>query len=320
MHERSRELEDFKTQIDFCAFATAHGYALDRRLSSRSCAVMRNAAGDKLLVSRKKNGHYVYQNVHDPADSGTIIDFVQYRDRLSLGQVRKQLREWLQGSSASIPVAPAPVLEPSEHDAAAVLSVWNAAELPLSGIPYLEQDRGLPAEIIASPLFLDRIRIGRRRNVLFAHYNETGLCGFEVKNRGFTGFATGGVKGLFCSRPRRDDRELWICETAIDALSAAALFGTDRKRFVSTAGQVSERQLALLLRAATKLPADGQVVPATDNDAAGLKLRERMTKYLIDGGFPADRIRTHFPETRGADWNDVWRDRVTSTPAGIPSP
>jgi hypothetical protein len=34
----------------------------------------------------------------------------------------------------------------------------------------------------------------------FPHFDQLGLCGYELKNRNFTGFAPGGEKGLWSSQ------------------------------------------------------------------------------------------------------------------------
>ena len=40
---------------------------------------MRHGNGDKIIISREDDGHYVYWSVRDDSDNGTIIDFVKYR-------------------------------------------------------------------------------------------------------------------------------------------------------------------------------------------------------------------------------------------------
>src|SRR5690606_18362562 len=67
---RTDELEEFKSQINFCEYAASRGFALDRRLSSRSSAVMRHPSGDKIIVARQSNRHWIYFNVHDSRDRG----------------------------------------------------------------------------------------------------------------------------------------------------------------------------------------------------------------------------------------------------------
>src|ERR1700739_4248066 len=89
------ELESFKTRIDLRAYAAAHGYQVDKRESWRGSVVMRNGRGDKIIIKRDSDEHYVYFSVRDDRDHGSVIDFVQFRQNLSLGAVRKELRPWI---------------------------------------------------------------------------------------------------------------------------------------------------------------------------------------------------------------------------------
>ena len=63
-----------------------------------------------------------------------------------------------------------------------------------------------------------------------------GLCGYEIKNsEGFTGFASGGVKGLWLSHEESFDNCLVFYESAIDALGHAVLFPYNRPADFRTA-------------------------------------------------------------------------------------
>ena len=64
--------------------------------------------GADMIVKRKGNGHYVFFSVRDDADNGTIVDFLQRRQHLSLGAVRQILRPWIGRPAAQdlIPVFP----------------------------------------------------------------------------------------------------------------------------------------------------------------------------------------------------------------------
>ena len=57
------ELESFKSRIDLRAYAAAQRYQLDRKESWQGSAVMRDALGDKIIVKRDADGHYVYFSV-----------------------------------------------------------------------------------------------------------------------------------------------------------------------------------------------------------------------------------------------------------------
>jgi len=61
--------------------------------------------GDKIIIKRNSNGHSVFFSVRDDGDNGTIIDFIQKRQRLSLGGVRKELRPWIGRPPAPRPAA-----------------------------------------------------------------------------------------------------------------------------------------------------------------------------------------------------------------------
>lgn len=94
---------------------------------------MRHPNGDKLIVARTPDRHHIYFNVHDGRDRGSIVDFVQLRERLSLGAVRKLLRPYL-GRSIVLPAGQEPTalgLVPSEFDVAAVQGKWlDAKRIP----------------------------------------------------------------------------------------------------------------------------------------------------------------------------------------------
>jgi hypothetical protein len=84
--------------------------------------------------------------------------------------------------------------------------------------PYLENDRAIPARrSCRASVFLDGCGL-TRGSATFPHFDREGLCGFERKNKGFTGFASGGTKGLWLSREQPDDSCLVFCEAAISRL------------------------------------------------------------------------------------------------------
>ena len=73
-------------------------YEYLQRESPRSSAVLRHHSGDKIVVATDTDGHGVYFSLRDNNENGTIIDFVQNLRNLSLSEVRKELRDWLQES------------------------------------------------------------------------------------------------------------------------------------------------------------------------------------------------------------------------------
>src|SRR5580700_8701575 len=155
------ELETFKNNIDLRAYAASHGYALDSKESWRGSAVMRHAAGDKIIIKRDTDGHYVYFSVRDDGDHGTIIDFASRRLGLSLGAVRKELRPWIGMAPSALP--PYPPLPKVAKDRLRVYREF-ARMLDAPQHPYLQNERGIPAELLASERFLGRIKLDARGN------------------------------------------------------------------------------------------------------------------------------------------------------------
>ena len=291
---RDGELEGFKA-LNLGELAASYGYALDRRESSRSSLVMRHADGDKIIIATGEDGHAVFFSVHAAA-SGSVIDFVMHRQGGNLGHARKTLRAY---SPSSFPTAPAqaiPKPRPVPHDRAALAAEWHRMR-PYAG-GYLE-GRGLAEATLAA--FADRVRLDGRGNTVFRHDDREGISGWEVKNRGFTGFAAGGRKALFACRAgmpaEASPSRLIVAESAIDAMSywqhdpAPALV-------LSFGGELSPEQPELLRHVLAKYPA-AEIVTATDADAQGDGYAARIEAVRPD----AVRAR---PPT-GKDWNEALR-------------
>jgi Toprim-like/Protein of unknown function (DUF3991) len=301
------ELERFKVEIDLRQFAAAQGYTLDARESWPGSAVMRagpRGTGDKIIIKREPDGHYVYCSCRNGADSGSIIDFVQRRRAITLGHLRKDLRGWLTGTPPT-PLPPLPDLVKTGRDRHAVEQAFLAMAEEAS-YPYLSAVRQLPDQITQMPRFRGRVRRDQKGNVIFPHFDADGLCGFEIKNRGFTGFATGGTKGLWLSHESPSDHRLVVCEGAIDCLSHAALFPDPAARYVSIGGRLNPSQPALITAAVKRLPAGGSIVAGLDADVAGRTLTDSVREAFL----AAKRLDLGFfiqLPTIGNDWNDQLR-------------
>src|ERR1019366_3300340 len=192
MHDH--ELDSFKRDIHLVQFAVErYGYVRDRRESSVSSHVLRHEASrDKLVVRRDADGHWTYFSVRDGRDSGTVIDFVQARRGRGLREVREELRRYLGRPHPpfELPRAPSPAAPPEPRAVGEAFVQALRAETS----PYLNA-RGLRPETLRDMRFAETWRLGPRQNVLFVHTDDAGVVtGFEVKNHGFTGFATGGAR------------------------------------------------------------------------------------------------------------------------------
>lgn len=300
------ELDHFKRSINLSEFAAARGYALDVRESSRNSAIMRHPDGDKIIIAKSEGGDWIYFSVRDDRDNGTIIDFLQWRGGGSLGDVRKALRSWLGSSRPSLPPATfAPALLPIARDRAAVMMSWEHARFRVA-VPYLI-GRGIGPDVLELPRFAECCRVDKRGNVLFPHYDREGLCGFEVKNKDFTGFAAGGSKGLWFSQCRPSDRCLVLAESAIDAISHYVLSPDDAARFMSTGGSLNPTQPALIRRAMEKMPSGSVVLLAFDQDEGGERLAEEVKGFAPSS---VEVRRSLPPVGSGKDWNDALKSTL----------
>jgi hypothetical protein len=296
------ELDRLKSDIDLRAYACHHGYQLDRKESWRGSSVMRHPNGDKIIIKRGGDGRYLYFSVHNDDDNGTIIDFTQNRLRMSLGAVRKELRPWL---GRDVAPAPFPELPRTNKDRIRVETEYARME-DAKRHPYLESERGIPARLLEDPRFAGRIRIDARNNAVFPHFDRLGLCGFEIKNEGFTGFAPGGTKGLWSSNENLDDTGLVFCESAIDALSYAVLFPEPRSRYASIGGQLNPLQPELIRAAVSAMPLSSHIIGAMDADEQGSKLADVVREAVELSG--RNDLRYVFQEPFGfKDWNDQLR-------------
>lgn len=304
------ELERFKTEIDLTAFAASRGYVRDARESSQNCEVMRTTNGDKIVVVKhldnKGAEHWIYYCVRDAQDNGTVIDFLQWRGGGSLGQIRKTLREWIGSPRPAPAVSSGRLLVPVSKDRTAVFLAWERAR-PCTSLAYLTA-RGLGPDILALPIFAGCVRTDARGNALFPHYDWEGLCGFEVKNKGFTGFSAGGSKGLWFSKADSSAASgLVLTESAIDAISYHVVNPAGGVRYLSIGGTMSHGQPALIRSALEKMAPGSIAILAFDYDEAGEELAEEITALAPS----SVELRRFLPPLgMGKDWNEVLKNQM----------
>jgi len=192
---------------------------------------------------------------------------------------------------------------------------------PLEGAcSYLKDTRGLPAGILHTPRFEGCARIDARGNVAFPHVDEDGLCGDELKNRTFTGFAAGGEKGRWLSHESARDQRLVFCESAIECLSHAALFPDAATRYASLGGKPNPKQPGLIAGAIKRMPAASQIVAAMNADDDGRQLADIVCTASEKAGVPGTRVIVQEPIAHN-DWNDQRRaNRLADLPTAAAGP
>ena len=212
-----------------------------------------------------------------------------------------------------------PVLETIAKDRIAVEAGYQYMR-DATRHPYLERGRRLPAELLSSPRFASRIRMDHRGNAVFPHFDEQGLCGYELKNWHFTGFAKGGAKGLWLSQALADDTRLVFAESAIVALSYAALHPDEQYRYASLGGTLNPQQPSLVAAKIALMPHGSEIVSAMDCDEAGRILSHTVERAVGRAGRADLVFRAHSPAREGDDWNDVLKDPEAGSRPGARAP
>lgn len=306
MSAQDTELDRFKTDISLTDFAQAEfSYELVKEESSANSKVLK-LLGDKIIVMRQQDGHDVYFSTADDRDCGTIIDFLQKRISGNLGQVRKELRSWLSTSKKPTIKRPERVPErpmATSKDLADVSKRW-VKMTPYRGF-YLTNTRRIDQQIIEA----FKVRQDDHGNACFAHRNEFGVTGWECKNKGFTGFSSGGQRNVsFTKLDAGPVRGLVVTEAAIDALSYAQMKHENGNCYMSTGGsQLSKQQRELITKIMIKNAGTvTTVVLAMDRDAAGDTMAHELAAMTPRG---VETVRD--VPNRGKDWNEAllaqWR-------------
>jgi Toprim-like len=151
-------------------------------------------------------------------------------------------------------------------------------------------------------------------NAVFPHFDQLGLCGYELKNRNFTGFAPGGEKGLWSLHEKDGDARLIFAESAIDALSHEVLFPDDSARYKSIGGQTNPRQPDLIHAEVLRMRTGSEIIAAMDADDAGRVFSDLVQLAVAQAARPDLSFRVHVPEREGDDWNQVLKDSRHSFP------
>jgi hypothetical protein len=134
----NRVLPPRQVNANFDAERGAAGPA--RKLARRRGAAARSP---KIVVKRPGNGHYAFFLVRDDRDHGTMIDFLQRRKKVSLGEVRQILRAWTGG-----PLPRPAGLPPSGQDRRRTVKVYRRMAVAATHV-YLERERGIPPAVLS---------------------------------------------------------------------------------------------------------------------------------------------------------------------------
>jgi hypothetical protein len=306
------ELERFKREIKLHEYAASLGYtpSKDRDDQSRHEMVMRRGE-DKISIRKDiSDSHYVYYSFRDETDNGSILDFVMRRQERNFGKARQLLRLW----AGTIPPVPFDHLKGSAPFDRTFVQNRYAAAKPLVWHDYLEKERFLPRTVLTGKRFQGQIRVDARANPIFPHRDQEGICGYELRNKNFKGFAKLGRKGLWASNDFAGDRILVFSENAIDSISYEAYWKLGNARYRSFAGGLSELQRTLIVEACKTMAAGAEVLCITHPDDAGYQFEQVIREAA--GTLP---VRVHRPSAV-KDWNAFLTIQASCTRASASLP
>ncbi len=286
------ELDKFKRDIDLVDYAQRQGYEVKKE---GKCGDWHQLAKDgEVLIVTKKDDHQVYLNTGDDRDKGSVIDFAKTRGGdgrgLNLGQVRQELREYLNdGPAPSRTYATAPDVarlnalpvgderQAEEKRKTRLISEVLGVRKELTDRTYLHT-RGIEDKTIDNPAFQGRIFTAQQndhKNTAFPLYNENGLASVEQKNDQYKNLLPLPKNGVWVSHPTNGKdtpvERVVVSESAIDSLSHHQLkHAQDNKNtiYIATSGTPTEAQIALIQRVIDKQEPK-EVVLANDRDAGG---------------------------------------------------
>jgi hypothetical protein len=311
MHEQNAEIEWLKAGVSCAALLERLPpvWRLDRAESSRCSLKYRRGTGEILIVNH--DGHGWWDPLSDR--KGDIFTLVQDLDPgLSFGAARRLLRDFV-GIAPTFPEAVR--MRRTRASSLSIIQRWNKCQPLSDGSPtwrYLVARRGLPERILMAARMADAIREGPRGSAWFAHRDAAGLLtGIEMRGADYRNFSAGGGKTLFRlpGDPGRLTR-VAVCESAIDALSLAAI---ERERratlYAATAGGMGPATIAALQQLLQDLMTDpaGLLIAATDADTAGRRYASRLEALATEAGV---RFAAILPPSGVNDWNDALCARI----------
>jgi hypothetical protein len=296
------ELDRFKRDIDLVDYAQRHGYQVEKEGKQGNWHQLKK--DDEMLIVTRKGDHQVYLNPGDDRDKGSVVDFAKTRGAeghgLNLGQVRQELRQYLDGNPAppreyaqpvdvaklnALPVGPEQERQAQEERKTRLISEVLGVNKELTDRSYLHS-RGIEDKTIDAPAFQGRIFTAQQnehKNTAFPLYNEQGLASVEQKNNDYKNLLAVPKNGVWVSHPTEGKdtpvARVVVSESAIDSLSHYQLKSEQEKKntiYIATSGTPTEAQVALIQRVIDK-QAPKEVVLANDRDAGG---RQFNINYL----------------------------------------
>ncbi len=308
MNRYEHEIDGLKASVS-CATVLERlppVWRLDAAESTRRSLKYRRGAGEIVIVNHDGRGWW------DPLSpaKGDVFTLVRHLDP---GLDFRGARRLLQDFAGIAPEFPAALRTPRRKRPLVPLTVRWERRPPLTpdspAWRYLAGARALPVTVLSAASAAGVLREGPQGSAWFAHRDGAGmLTGIEMRGPAWRRFSAGGAKTLFrfaggtAALPR-----LAVCESAIDALSLAALEGPRADTlYAATAGGMGPGTLTALRQLLGTMAADptAWLVAATDADRAGALYADQLAALAAAVPVPCTRL---LPPDGCQDWNDVLR-------------
>ena len=279
-----------------------YGFELKKNSTVRNPCL--NNGSDTIVIKRQQDGNYTFWSPTSQ-NKGSVIDLIMWQENVNMPHACKIADEKISGFTQDVKAGK--VQEPKHIEPVKELDQEKLKQLKIAeSIKYLE---GRGVDNINHGRFKGTVFSDERHNAVFPHKNEAGkTVGYAMKNINFNGFSAGGSKTMWKSNQFKNDNQIVITESAVDALSYAKLMNKrDPKqmfstRFISTEGAFSPETQKMIKTEILSMPESVKVIAAFDNDEQGKKYASELETLCknIDRDF-----KTDLPRVKDYDWNKV---------------
>lgn len=270
------EIEILKKDISLVDFITSFGGVINNKKSSKKSALI-DIHDTKLIVTRKENEHYVYCDLNNPKNNGSIIDF--YMNNVNKNASFKDTIFAIKNFCENGYVVTKKLNICSKNDVCDSLQFIK--NIDKNDLKNINETRKIDIKILRE--FEDIIFKDNNNNFCFPHkkyfFNDNKftfeLCGYEVKNEGFKGQKGG--KGLWGKRVGFS-QDIYLFESSFDAM---AFFELHKKEgfYISVGGAFSKTQIEYLKAVIINSKSQNLGV-CFDNDKAGNVMFENIISEL----------------------------------------
>lgn len=286
-----KKLDQLK-EINLINFATAsYGYVVDKKESSKSWAVLRNEADDKLLIKKHDTGHWSFTNLRNENERGTITDLVKKEEpHLTFIQRVQKITNYKPSVQTGMDVSE------SSKNTFNKNYLKDVFKLNENSSAYMVNERKIDKEILLNdPKFKDKVLVHKTDkylNTVFPISNkEKSISGFIVKNTGFSGYmeTSEHKDSLWISNYDKNKKieKIFMAENPIDAISHYQLNKKELQNknvvYMSSGGSPTKEHHQLIdtfIKQRSHDEKNGFVETINDNDLRGRAFSIKLTAEL----------------------------------------